>query len=67
MQLSQPDRHQRRYERGSDDCACAGRPIKTAYATIKGFDVMRMFKKGQFARWIDAIGGRTEARFIHRL
>jgi len=23
-------------------------PMKTAYATIKGFEVMRMFKKGQF-------------------
>ncbi len=31
--------------------------MKTAYATIKGFEVMRMFKKGQFAAWIDAIGG----------
>jgi hypothetical protein len=33
--------------------------MKTAYATIKGFEVMRMFKKGQFAPWIDAIGGGT--------
>ena len=41
--------------------------MKTAYATIKGFEVMRMFKKGQFAAWIDAIGGGTEARFINRL
>jgi hypothetical protein len=38
--------------------------MKTAYATIKGFEVMRMFKKGQFAPWIDAICGETEARFI---
>src|SRR5512134_3461612 len=29
--------------------------------------VMRMFKKGQFTAWIDAIGGGTEARFINRL
>jgi hypothetical protein len=29
--------------------------MKTAYATIKGFEVMRMFKKGQFIPWIDAI------------
>jgi hypothetical protein len=29
---------------------------------IKGFEVMRMFKKGQFTWWIDAIGGGTEAR-----
>ena len=40
---------------------------KTAYATIKGFEVMRMFKKGQFTTWIDAVGGGTEARFINRL
>jgi transposase, IS6 family len=38
--------------------------IKTAYATIKGFEVMRMFKKGQFAAWIDAIGGGS---FVNRL
>src|SRR5512133_628156 len=35
--------------------------MKTAYATIKGFEVMRMLKKGQFAAWIEAIGGGTEA------
>ena len=40
--------------------------MKTAYATIKGFEVMRMFKKGQFTPWIDAIGGGTQARFINR-
>jgi IS6 family transposase len=34
---------------------------------IKGFEVMRMFKKGQFAPWIDAICGGSEARFINRL
>jgi transposase, IS6 family len=28
---------------------------------------MRMFKKGQFTWWSDAIGGGTEARFINRL
>jgi hypothetical protein len=26
--------------------------MKTAYATIKGFEIMRMFKKGQFKIWI---------------
>jgi hypothetical protein len=31
--------------------------MNTAYATIKGFEVMQIFKKGQFAAWIDAIGG----------
>ena len=34
--------------------------MKMAYATIKGFEVMRMFKKGQFTAWIDALGGGTE-------
>ena len=41
--------------------------MKTAYATIKGFEVMRMFKKGQFTPWIDALGGGTEASFVNRL
>jgi hypothetical protein len=34
--------------------------IKTARATIKGFEVMRMFKKGQFSLWIEAVGGGSE-------
>ncbi len=25
--------------------------MKTAYATIKGFEIMRMFKKGQLYQW----------------
>lgn len=25
--------------------------MKTAYATLKGFEVMHMFKKGQFEMW----------------
>lgn len=41
--------------------------MKTAYATIKGFEVMRMFRKGQFRLWIEAVGGGTEALFINRL
>jgi transposase-like protein len=41
--------------------------MKTTYATIKGFEVMRMFKKGQFAPWIDATAGGTEASFVNRL
>ena len=41
--------------------------MKTAYATIKGFEVMRMFRKGQFKLWIEAVGGGTEARSINRL
>ena len=41
--------------------------LKTAYATIKGFEVMRMFRKGQFKLWIEAVGGRTEVSFVNRL
>ena len=41
--------------------------MKTAYATIKGFEVMRMFRKGQFRLWIEAVGGGTEASFVNRL
>lgn len=37
--------------------------MKTAYATIKGFEIMRMFKKGQFNRWMG--GARTELSFIN--
>ena len=38
--------------------------MKTAYATIKGFEVMRMFKKGQFKIWI--YGTRNEILFINK-
>lgn len=37
--------------------------MKTAYATIKGFEIMRMFKKGQFNIWM--YGTRTEVSFIN--
>lgn len=36
--------------------------MKTAYATIKGFEIMRMFKKGQFNIWM--YRARTEVSFI---
>lgn len=36
--------------------------MKTAYATIKGFKMMRMFKKGQLNIWM--YGTRTEISFI---
>ena len=39
--------------------------MKTAYATFKGFEIMRMFKKGQFNRWL--YGNRTEVSFISQL
>ena len=38
--------------------------MKTAYATIKGFEVMRMFKKGQFNVWM--YGNRNEISFINQ-
>lgn len=38
--------------------------IKTAYATIKGFEVMRMFKKGQFNLWKYDQGVQGEIRII---
>ena len=34
--------------------------MRTARASIKGFEVMRMFKKGQFKSWIEAVGGGNE-------
>lgn len=37
--------------------------MRTAYATIKGFEIMRMFKKGQFNIWM--YGARTEVSFIN--
>ena len=39
--------------------------MKTAYATIKGFEVMRMFKKKQFNCWM--YGNRNEVSFINEL
>lgn len=41
--------------------------MRTDRATIKGFEVMRMSKKGQFRLWIEAVSGGTEMRFINRL
>jgi transposase-like protein len=38
--------------------------MKTAYATIKGFEVMRMFKKGQFEFWKYGQGIQGEIRII---
>ena len=41
--------------------------MRTAYATLKGFEVMRMFSKGRFDFWIGCVGGGTEATLINRL
>lgn len=38
--------------------------MKTAYATIKGFEIMRMFKKGQFDFWKYEQGIAGEIRII---
>ncbi len=38
--------------------------MKTAYATIKGFEVMRMFKKGRFDIWKYGQGIQGEIRII---
>jgi len=40
--------------------------LKTAYATIKGFEVMRMFGKGQMLAWINGQGLPGEIRLIER-
>ena len=40
--------------------------MKTAYATIKGFELMRMFKKGQMDAWKYGQGLIGEIRFIER-
>jgi transposase-like protein len=38
--------------------------MKTAYATIKGFELMRMFKKGRFELWKYGQGIKGEIRII---
>ncbi len=40
--------------------------LKTAYATIKGFELMRMFKKGQLDRWKWQEGLRGEMLLINQ-
>ena len=39
--------------------------MKTAFATIKGFEVMRMFKKGQMNAWVADQGITGEIRLIN--
>jgi len=45
---------------------CLIKSMKTAYATIKGFEIMRMFKKGQFNIWIGDLRLTGEIRLIER-
>lgn len=40
--------------------------MKTAFATIEGFEVMRMFKKGQLDFWTYDQGVMGEIRLIER-
>jgi hypothetical protein len=40
--------------------------MKTAYATIKGFEVMRMFKKGQIRAWQQLPGIKGEMYLIEK-
>ena len=40
--------------------------MKTAFATIKGFEVIRIFRKGQFDIWISDHGLKGEIRLIER-
>jgi len=40
--------------------------MKTAYATIKGFEVMRIFKKGQMKMWAYGLGLTGEINLINR-
>lgn len=38
--------------------------MKTAYAAIKGFEIMRMFTKGRFELWKYGQGIKSEIRII---
>ncbi len=40
--------------------------MKTAYATLKGFEIMRMFKKGQLSAWMNEKNVIGEVRFINQ-
>ena len=40
--------------------------MKTAYATIKGIELMRMFKKGQLKPWTYGQGIMGEVRLVER-
>ena len=40
--------------------------MKTAYATIKGFEVMRMLKKGRLNIWTGDLGLIGDIRLIER-
>ena len=39
--------------------------MKTAYAIIKGFEVMRMFRKGQYDIWTREQGLKGKSRTLY--
>jgi hypothetical protein len=41
--------------------------VAKAQAAVTRFEVMRMFKKGQFQLWPKAVDGVAEIRFVNRL
>ena len=41
--------------------------MKTAHATIQGFEVMLMFRKGQMTPWTDALGEGGEVRLVNQV
>lgn len=45
---------------------CRFKTLKTAYATIKGFEVMRALRKGQAAIFNSTKDVRGEARIVER-
>jgi uncharacterized membrane protein YfcA len=48
-------------------CIATAVHVRRHPAAGEGFEVMRMFKKGQFRLWIEAVGGGTDARFVNHL
>ena len=49
--------------------ACGFKVMKSAYATIKGFEIMRMLKEGQLRIWQNLNGGgvKCEVNLINKL
>ena len=45
----------------------SARAQKTAHNAIRGFEVMRMVRKGQFRSMVDRPAGGSQARYIGRL
>jgi IS6 family transposase len=54
------------YRNGADTPTLGFKSLKSAYATIKGFEVMRMFKKGQMDLWKYGQGLKGEIRLVNQ-